>query len=180
MKLSFGPALPVGTAGEREYADVWLTRYTDCSELLGRLAESAPVGLAPFEARYVSEKLPSLSAALTIGMYRVRLVGEEIEPEVVHAALERKLASGQLVVEHKGKTKVFDLARSVPKDARVEVVDGGVDVEFPVRMGPQGSLRPEALIRGALTESLVDVPVVRTTRLDLLVEDEEGQWSRPV
>ena len=29
MKVAFGPALPVGTASENEYLDVWLTRYTD-------------------------------------------------------------------------------------------------------------------------------------------------------
>jgi radical SAM-linked protein len=180
MKLSFGPALPVGTAGEREYADIWLTRYTTSDEVLGTLARSAPVDLAPYEARYVSEKSASLAAVLTIALYRTELLGKEIASAGVHEALERTLASGELVFEHKGKTKVFDLARSVPKDVRVKDVDGGVSVEFPVRMGPQGSLRPEALIRTALADSHIDVPIVRTTRLDLLVEDEEGHWSRPV
>ena len=35
MKASFGPALPVGTAGEHEYFDVWLTGYTDAPRLCG-------------------------------------------------------------------------------------------------------------------------------------------------
>ncbi len=39
MKVAFGPALPVGTAGENEYYDVWLTRYTDASEVLSALRD---------------------------------------------------------------------------------------------------------------------------------------------
>lgn len=180
MKIAFGPALPVGTAGLREYADIWLTSYTVAEEALARLRDSSPADLVPMEARYVNERSPSLTAALTIGLYDLRLFGEEVDSTVVHAALERVVGRGELTVENKGKTKVFDLARSIPKDVRVEDVDGGVAVQLPVRMGPEGSLRPEALIRAALTEAGIQVPAVHTTRHDLLVEDESGVWSRPL
>lgn len=180
MKIAFGPALPVGTAGRREYADIWLTRYTVAEEALDALSASAPHDLAPFEARYVNAKSPSLTAALTIALYEIRAHGEEIEKTAVHAALERVLGRGELSVEHKGKTKVFDLARSVPKDVRVEAVDGGVAIELPVRMGPEGSLRPEALLRAALADAGIEASAVHTTRLDLLVEDEKEVWSRPL
>lgn len=180
MKIAFGPALPVGTAGLREYADIWLTSYTIAEEALARLRDSSPADLTPVEARYVNERTPSLTAALTIGLYELRLTGEEIDSTAVHAALERVVGRGELTVENKGKTKVFDLARSIPKDVRVEDVDGGVAIQLPVRMGSHGSLRPEALIRAALTEAGIQVPAVHTTRLDLLVEDEEGVWSRPL
>lgn len=180
MKIAFGPALPVGTAGLREYADIWLTRYTVAEEALQRLRSSAPPDLVPIEAGYVNERSPSLTAALTIGLYELRVTGEEIDPTAVHAALERVVERGELRVEHKGKTKVFDLARSVPKDVRVEDVDGGAAIELSVRMGPEGSLRPEALIRAALTDAGIQASAVHTTRLDLLVEDDGGVWSRPL
>jgi radical SAM-linked protein len=180
MKVAFGPALPVGTAGEREYADVWLTRYTDAGTLLGRLQQAAAEDLAPFEAHYVPERSPSLTAALTIALYRTELDGEELDPSVVRSALEKLLGVGELRVEHKGKEKVFDLARSVPKEPRVEVAGEGIAIEFPVRMGPHGSLRPEVFVRAAVAESGIDPSAVRTTRLDLLVEDDEGVWARPV
>ncbi len=180
MKVAFGPALPVGTAGEREYADVWLTSYVAATDALEKLQSAAPVDLRPFEARYVSEKAPSLTAALTIALYRIDVTEREIEPTAVHAALERTLGRGELEVEQKGKTKVFDLTRSVPKDVRVEEAEDGVALELPIRMGSHGSLRPEVLLRAALAEDGIQVSAVRTTRLDLLVEDEEGVWSRPV
>ena len=180
MKLAFGPALPVGTAGRNEYADVWLTRYTEADAVLAALQGHAVPGLAPLQVGYVDDRGPSLSAALTIGVYRIEIDGEGIEATKVHAGLVHVLQRGQLEVEHKGKTKVFDLSACVPKDARVEAIPTGVAIEFPVRMGPQGSLRPEMLARAALAEADIEATAVRTVRLDTLVEGDEGVWSRPL
>jgi radical SAM-linked protein len=180
MKIAFGPALPVGTAGLQEYADVWLTRYTDVEVALESLSRAAPEDLSPLEVWYVAERSPSLTAALTVAWYRVEVDGEEIESGNAYAGLERLFEAGTLEVVHKGKTKVFELARSVPKDVRIEGSERGVVFELPIRMGPEGSLRPEALIRAALADSASSISAVRTTRLDLLVEEDEGVWSRPV
>jgi radical SAM-linked protein len=180
MKVAFGPALPVGTAGEREYLDVWLTRLATAQEILAALVLSAPGDLAPCEAGFVPNNVPSLTAALTIAEYRVEIDGEEISQNGVQAALARVLSAGELAVESKGKHKVFDLARAVPKDVRVTGRHGGVGVDLAVRMGPQGSLRPESLIRSALSSAHITVAALRTTRLDTFVEDDEGVWSRPV
>jgi radical SAM-linked protein len=180
MKLAFGPALPVGTAGRNEYADVWLTRYTDGDAALAALRGHAVPGLAPLEVGYVDDRGPSLSAALTIGEYRIEIDGEEIEAKQVRAGLDKVLGRGQLEVEHKGKIKVFDLGACVPKDARVEAVPAGAAIEFPVRMGPQGSLRPEMLVRAALVEAGIAATAMRTVRTDTLVEADEGVWSRPL
>lgn len=181
LKAAFGPALPVGTAGENEYFDVWLTRYTEAKEALRLLSGAAPADLAPVEARYMADSVPSLTAALTIAIYLVELDGEEIKSEKMHAALSQVLSEGELVVvQKKGKQKVFDLARSVPKDPRVMDRDGGANIELAVRMGPEGSLRPDSLIRAALERAGVTASAVRTTRLDALVETDEGVWSRPV
>lgn len=180
MKLAFGPALPVGTEGTREYADVWLTRYTRAQDALEQLVRVSADDLSPFEAAYVSERSPSLSAALTIGKYRIELHGKDLDATAVRGGLTSVLGSGQLEIEHKGKTKVFDLARCVPEDPRVSVAENGVEVELAIRMGSQGSLRPEALVKAAIAGIEPEVSAVRTTRLDLLAEDENGVWSRPV
>ncbi len=180
LKAAFGPALPVGTAGEREYFDVWLTRYTTAEEVLRMLRASAPGDLSPIEARYVADNAPSLTAALTIGSYEVEVDGKGFDASKVQAALNEVLSAGEFTVVHKGKHKVFDLARSVPKDARVTDRVGGVTVDLTVRMGPQGSLRPEALIRHSLEVAGIEASAVRTMRLDTFVEDGERVWSRPV
>jgi hypothetical protein len=84
-----------------------------------------------------------------------------------------------LNVEHKGKTKVFDLARCLPEEMRVSESADGSDIELTVRMGPDGSLRPEALVRAALETASLDASVVRVTRTDTLIEQEGGVWARP-
>lgn len=180
MKVAFGPALPVGTAGEREYLDVWLTRYTASGEVLDALRRVSPEDLAPQEASYVAEREPSLTAALTIGVYRVELDGKGIEDSQVQAALSGVMEAGELVTERKGRSKVFDLTRCVPKEPRVTSREGGVDIDLAVRMGPEGSLRPEVLVRAALSGSGLEPTAVRTTRSDTLIEGDEGVWSRPM
>jgi len=157
-----------------------LTRYTGARDVLERLTAVSPEDLRPYEVRYAPDKEPSLTAALTIAIYQLEVDGREIEATAVQGGLDKVLRRGELEVVQKGKTKVYDLARSVPKDVRAQSRDGGVAIELPVRMGPQGSLRPEALIRAALAETGLVASAVRTTRLDLLVEDSEGVWSRPV
>lgn len=179
MKLAFGPALPVGTAGESEYFDVWLKEYTGPQQAQERLTAAAPPDLTVIEVRYVGDKQPSLTAALVLAEYRCLIRGEEVEAETLHAALMQLVADGSLTVEHKGKTKVFDLSRSLPKEPRVNVVDEGTTVDMVVRMGPEGSLRPEALIQAALSRAGIQATAVRTTRLETFLETEEG-WSRPV
>ncbi|MDP2233365.1 MAG: TIGR03936 family radical SAM-associated protein [Actinomycetota bacterium] len=180
MKIAFGPALPVGTAGEREYLDVWVTRYTESEDALTRLKNAAPADLEPSSAQYMAEAAPSLGAAATVATYEVRVKGKEVDPRSVQAALDVIRARGQLQVEQKRKTKVFDLALSLPKEPSVKDDNGTVVVEMAVRMGPQGSLRPEVLLQSAFAATSLEGAVTGVTRTDTLVEDEDGGWSRPV
>ena len=180
MKVAFGPALPVGTAGESEYYDLWLTRYTRAEELLQLLANATPGDLSPVHAAFVADAEKSLTAALTIAEYVVQVEGRESSAEQVHAAVMRLVASGPFEVAHKGKVKVFDLARSLPKETRVTQSADGSNIELTVRMGPEGSLRPEALVRAALEAASLQATVVRVTRTDTLAEDQEGIWARPL
>lgn len=180
MKVAFGPALPVGTEGLSEFLDVWLTRYTEARRVLVGMRDVTPEDLAPIEARFVEARVPSLTAALNIGTYHIEATGREITTERAQAALSQVITEGRLEVEHKGKTKVYDLTRSLPKEPRVTDREGGADIELAVRMGPEGALRPETLIRAAFANTGVEVSAVRTTRLQTLIEDDEGVWSRPV
>lgn len=180
LKAAFGPALPVGTAGENEYLDVWVTRYTRAQDALAALVASTPADMAPFAAAYVSDKEPSLTAAITIARYECDVTGKESTTQDVQAALAGVVGAGTLNVEHKGKTKVFDLARSLPEEARVEDREDGCSVKLTVRMGPQGSLRPELLVREALRSASLSAAVTRTTRTDALIETDEGVWARPM
>lgn len=177
MKVAFGPALPVGTAGEREYLDLWLREYVPAPAALRRLAGATPEDLAPTEARYTRAAEPSLASALTIARYEAVVDG--VVAEELEAALGELTASGELAVEHKGKTKVFDLARSLPEEVRVKADGGRSVVTLTTRMGPEGSLRPEVLLSAAFDVAGIRDAPVSVTRTDVLME-EEGGWARPL
>ncbi len=179
MRVAFGPALPVGTAGERERADVWLAAYVETAEALAVMKRALPHGLDPIDAHYVAESEPSLSSGVHVGVYDVFVEGKELRADVVLAALEQVRSAGTLEVEHRRKTKVFDLARSLPKEPRASDSDRGVCVSLVIRMGPEGSLRPEVLLKAAFVSAHVRGAVTSVTRTDTLRETEEGVWSRP-
>jgi radical SAM-linked protein len=174
MRIGFGPALPVGTAGEREYFDLTLTRFIPPAEVCSALEAATVEELGPVACGYVSGKEQSLAAALTIAIYDVKVEGG-ISHEELERSLEALMRTGTLSVEHKGKQKVFDLADALPKEPVVTSHEEIPTVRITVRMGERGSLRPETLVAAALGTT---VPTV-VTRTDLLVDDE-GVWRRPL
>ena len=179
MRIAFGPALPVGTGAEQECVDVWLREYVPAQDALSRVQASLPADLAPVRAVYVSDSEPSLSSGTHIGVYDVRVDGKEVRGDTILTALAKMRTAGELEVEHRGKTKVFDLARSLPKEARASELDGGVVVTLAVRMSPEGSLRPDVLLSHVLHAAGIQGAVAKVTRTDTLTELEEGAWSRP-
>jgi radical SAM-linked protein len=172
MKVAFGPALPVGTAGLAESYDVWLTRFVPLAEALDALRMATPEGLAPIEARYVSEREPSLAATLTLAEYEVVLGGLDADPDRIRSGLEAVLADGRLTLQHKGTPKVFDLTVFLPKEPTVGEYPGGSMVRMTTRMGASGTLRPEALINEAIRRTSAEGAVTTVTRTGLRPEGE--------
>lgn len=174
MRLSFGPALPVGTAGEGEYFELVLTRFVPVEHAYAAMVAATVEDLAPIACAYVPAAEKALAAAANIAAYDVRVEGG-IPQEEIERSLDALMQAGTVHVEHKGKQKVFDLAEALPKEPEVTSTQGCTTVRVWVRMGEQGSMRPESFIAAALG---ADVPVV-VTRTDLLIEDE-GAWRRPL
>ncbi|MCX8006782.1 MAG: TIGR03936 family radical SAM-associated protein, partial [Coriobacteriia bacterium] len=112
MRIAFGPALPVGTAGLAEMYDLWLTAHVPAERVLAALAAVTREELAPVEARYVDPKAPSLAASAVVAHYEVTVTGSAEVAERIEAGVERIVGSGTLRVEHKGKEKVFVLAEA--------------------------------------------------------------------
>lgn len=174
MRIAFGPALPVGTAGEREYFDLLLVRYVPATEVLEALGSAIAGDLAPIACRYVDSREPSLASALTIAVYDIVVEGG-IPLEELERSLEETLRAGTFTVEHKGKQKVFDLTEALPKKPEVAVDGDRAIVRVTIRMGEHGSLRPEMLVARAVPEATR----ITVSRADLLV-DEQGAWRRPL
>ena len=171
MKIAFGPALPVGSAGLAEAYDLWLTRLIPAPEVLEKLRAATPEGLAPADARYVGEREPSLTAAMTLGAYEVVVEDPGMGPGRLVETLADVIGSGSLALEHKGALKVYDLAICLPEGAQVIEEPGRSVVSMTVRMGAWGSLRPEALVREALGRMDAVDASVAVTRTGLRPEE---------
>lgn len=170
MKVAFGPALPVGTAGLAESFDLWLRSFVPPAQALEALRAASPEGLMPVGASYVAEGEPSLAAAMVLATYEVVVSGPGMGPGRLAEALDDVVVSGSLEIEHKGKQKVYDLAVCLPEGVRVAEVGDRAVVELTVRMGAQGSLRPEVLVCEGLRRAHLEGAVAAVTRTGLRSE----------
>lgn len=174
MRIAFGPALPVGTAGEHEYLDIMLTRFVPVAEVTAALDAAVVPELGLVTCGYVSPAEASLASRLTIATYDVEIEGGSPHQELARSLTEF-VGAGRLSVEHKGKQKVFDLSRALPKEPEVRTMEGRTVIRMWVRMGEQGSLRPEVFVAAAIGTGRV----ASVTRTELFIEDDKG-WRRPL
>lgn len=177
MRIAFGPALPVGTAGLAEMYDLWVTEHVPAPDALVRLAAVTREELRPHAARYVDLKAPSLAAAADVAHYEVVVSGDAEVLEALRRGLREIVGSGTLTVEHKGKEKVFELAAVLLKEPVVRPVDGGAVVEVATRMSEKGSLRPDALVRAALRPARDGGAAISVTRVRLAASTHDGSES---
>jgi radical SAM-linked protein len=174
MRIAFGPALPVGTAGLAEMYDLWLRELLPADDAFVLLSSATRDELGVIACRYVDPKGPSLAAAANVAHYEVAVAGPSDMIEAVVDGLSGVVRSGTVTVEHKGTQKVFELATALLKEPVVRPVDGGAVVQVITRMGEKGSLRPDALVRAALSPDLQAVASMTVTRTRLAACAADG------
>jgi radical SAM-linked protein len=179
MRIAFGPALPVGTAGEAEQFDVWLTDFVAPADVLARLQASTPAGLEPIGGRFIHDSAVSLSAACTAAVYSVRLPGAAGGLQDIKSGLEATAGRPDLTVSHKGKTRTYDPRCELLDPPLAVESDGDVLVRLVLRLGTQGALRPDALVAAALEYSEPETMNLVVTRIGLL-EERDGVYRDPL
>lgn len=187
MKIAFGPALGVGTAGFEEYIDIWLREYVDPDEALSRLQHASVPDLMPEQVRYVHERETSLVAALNIAHYRVTCGhGPVADATVFQAALDEVVGRGSIEVERRkpskkgALTKTLDLTHLVYRRPICRQVDEGVcEIDLWTRLENTGALRPEVLVAEVAKVSSSDIEVVGLERVELFCE-EDGTLTKPL
>lgn len=138
MRIAFGAALPVGVGGEREFYDLFLTRYVAPAKCLEALRAASPDDLMVLECAYVEHAAPAASVAYPLSTYRVDLtapVGEWPVPDAV-------------TVVRKKKEKELAVAEYLAGE--MLLADDGRSVTFALEAKPTGSLRPDKLVDACL------------------------------
>lgn len=103
MKSSFGPALPVGCAGDAELLDVRLRAYVPADEALARLQAAAADGLMPLSCRYEDPRGEAIATRFQLSDWEAR-VGGTASSEL-QAAFDALVARGFLEVKKLKQTR---------------------------------------------------------------------------
>ena len=149
MRIAFGPALPVGAAGDAELFDVWLTDFVWPDEVArpapGVHARGPCAAARPVRGRV---RAPRSRRLVTAARYEVRLPGRGSEAARIAEALAATASRGRGGRGAQGQdTHVRPSARSAREPPAVEASeDGDAVAALLLRLGQEGSLRPDALV----------------------------------
>lgn len=170
--ISFGAALPIGIAAERELADVLLTARRPVWDVRQRLAARLPGGIRLVDLHDVWLGEPPLAGQVAAAVYRVTLAGDHdaaaladgVRRLLAAPALQRTRPKGGGSVTYDLRPLIVDVA--VERGADADAGAGTPPVlRIVTRIHPElGSGRPEevvAALRDAFEQPLEPAVTVR-------------------
>ncbi|MBD3346497.1 MAG: DUF2344 domain-containing protein, partial [Chitinivibrionales bacterium] len=143
-RMAFGPPLPLGACGMREYFDVAATgnigeEWTDVNRWL-------PRDLEVIECISCNHKPSSITSSLKAGEYLVRFTDEIGEKDIERAVDEFKKQSRIVVtLEKKGRTVEKDIAPMVTGLEKV-MLSGCPGLRARLSLAPDRTCRPADLL----------------------------------
>lgn len=143
-RLQFAAALPVGTEGEQELLDVWLTETVAPDAWLEPIRRQLPPGFRLLSIREAPLKAPAMQAQLRQARYRVHFAAQLPAAELRRRVEALMAQSSLLRPHHKRRDKSYDL-RPLLLDLRVEEAEGPI-LHMLVRSGGQGNARVDEVL----------------------------------
>jgi radical SAM family uncharacterized protein/radical SAM-linked protein len=164
-KLSFGPALPLGASSEDELLDFELSETIPAAEVRARLGAELPHGLELLGAVEIPRTARSIDHSVSGFRWEVD-IGDLPEPPAlaaVTAAVARFRRGDALPVRKAGKRgeRVVDGRLAV---TALEVLTPQ-RLALEITMGPDGTLRPSAVVAALLELPADALPALRTHKL---------------
>ena len=154
MKVSFGPALPVGAASEGEYLDLRLKEYVKPADAMERMLAASVGDLAPIACEYIDVRADAVTVAFPISDWRAEF--ESCAVEDLEPAFASLVERGYVEVKRKPKKRRGPLeVKQVLLEGRLvggpvlEQAGGNVIVSFSTMAQNEGSLRPDRFIEQA-------------------------------
>lgn len=157
MKVSFGPALPCGAAGEGEYLDLRMREYVKPAECLERMQRASVADLTPIACEYIDVRADAVTVAFPISDWRATFSGGTLqELQTAFTALSER---GYIEILRKNKKrkrgpmelKRIELEGRLLGQPQLVEEDGVVALSFSTVAQQQGaSLRPDRYIEAAL------------------------------
>ncbi len=149
-KIAFAAPLGVGTAGEREFADLELAESISAGQMAAALSGTLPEGLRLIEVRQVQEeRCPALMAMVDRATYRAEAKsGRPLSIEELDGAVKAFLSEPEIPVERKskaGKIKRYDIRPGIfAMSGRLD--DDIIIIETELKTGSRGNVRLEEVL----------------------------------
>jgi len=178
-KISFGPALPVGTESESEYLDAELTYKMGMDKILSALNAQFPLGIRAIDAIYLLFKTESLSAAISGFSYIVTMppdtacnISKEIIDEFLQKKsiiIKRKTGSGEKAIDIRPYIKELAIASNKPE----------VGLHMLIQNMDGRGCKPTEIIQALLPLNEDEIKSVMIKRTGLYIF-KNGEWQSPM
>jgi radical SAM-linked protein len=181
LDLSYGPPLPVGIAGEKEYLDLNLIRALSPASICSLLNKVLPEGLRVNKAWLMPKRSKDSSSLVTLicqATYLARIpLAEEIEAVELANYIRDFLAADEIVILRliKPKKKSKEKEEKEKKQnirpgifsLKGQVKAKEMLLEMKLSLGSKGNVRPEQVLRVFLANfpaqvDLAEVKIIRT------------------
>lgn len=163
IRISFGPALALGHSSVCEWMDIDMADDVDVNDVARRLSAALPVGCEIQSTRLLESGARALQAAVQRGCYRVVLARDETEPDDLPARIDAFLARQEIPLQK--KNKVVNL-RAFVHELRISEPTPPT-LEMALRVGQEGSVRPEDVLAALYGEPVDTLLIERTALLTL-------------
>jgi radical SAM-linked protein len=159
-KISFAAPLGVGTAGEKEFADLELAEEVPATTIQRELSGTLPEGLRLLEVRRCGEKASSLMAMVERATYRGEArLKHPVSKEALDQAIKVFLEQPEIVVKRKnrgGQIKLYDIRPGIFS------ISGRLDndiiiIETELKTGSRDNIRFEEVMEAFLGKSKLPI-----------------------
>lgn len=146
-RIALGAPLPVGTIGECELLDVWMSPPIAPEQVVRRLQAALPQGLTLIAAEQAAHELPSLQSQIRSATYEVAFERDALDGAEVRSRLEALLARDSLDWEEQrgAKTRRYDL-RAAIRDLALHEEAGRVVLAMDLELNEQHTGRPVSVL----------------------------------
>jgi len=181
-KISFGPALPVGVAGEREFFDIELYEDWTCEELAERLRTNLHEGFRLHDVRRLPPQAGSIDSVVNRFEYLVRFDTGQLAgsggADGIAQRLSERLSNGGWLIERtvKNRRRSINAAEFVA-DSKFVCDNGTTDWQLTLVSNDEGrSVRPRELVESLFAGWPEGTQITRL-RMGLLID---GRWVTPM
>lgn len=194
-KIAFGPPLPVGVEGEREYVDIDLKLPENLNreqekiflaEAVGKLQRQLPEGIELLDFCVLPQGSKAIMAITNLARYRTQAPFlEAVTPAQLKEACQNWLAEEEIIVGRyqKGLRKERNIRPFVSRiNIQAQEKDDQATIFFDIVTGNAGSVRPVEVLESLseLVGLAVDIPGVYTIREGLYIKQPDGTLIDPL